>query len=403
MAKPATVEQKQNLLLLIARSLHRYGTPSHRLERVMVNLSETLGIEASYLYTPTSLMVAFDGPGPERTKMIRVDAGDVDIGKLDEFDRAIDDFVLKKASLNKTTRRFQEIDEQKDRYPSIVSGAAWGVGSACATGFLGAGIAEVIVAFSLGILIFVSRRVTRLFSNAGNVLDGLVAFVVAMLTISIAAFIFPIDYRLATLGSLIVLVPGLTFTLAMTELATRQLVSGVARLAGAGVTFLTLGVGVALAWRLGKSFPLEEASLLTLPVWAYVCLFLISPAAFSILFSARRRQWPIVFVVTWAGFLSATLGSRFVGGEFGPFLGALAVGMLSNLYARVANRPAMVPQVPSILVLVPGSIGYQSLASFIDQDAVAGVELAFSMTIVAVSLVGGLLAANTVVPPRRVL
>ena len=92
-----------------------------------------------------------------------------------------------------------------------------------------------------------------------------------------------------------------------------------------------------------------------------------------------------------------------MGREFAPFLGALAVGVVSNAYARWIDRPASVAQIPGILILVPGSVGYRSLTALLDRQTIEGIDLAFTMTLVATSLVGGLLAANVILPPKRIL
>jgi hypothetical protein len=47
--------------------------------------------------------------------------------------------------------------------------------------------------------------------------------------------------------------------------------------------------------------------------------------------------------------------------------------------------------VPALLLLVPGSLGFQSLSRLLDRETVPGVEAAFRMTLVAVSLAMGLL------------
>src|SRR5690606_30564729 len=70
------------------------------------------------------------------------------------------------------------------------------------------------------------------------------AFLVAGLTTSGSAY-------QTSLAGLVVLLPGLTFTIGLTELSTRHLASGTARLAGALVTFLGLGFGVALGSKAG--------------------------------------------------------------------------------------------------------------------------------------------------------
>jgi uncharacterized membrane protein YjjB (DUF3815 family) len=59
--------------------------------------------------------------------------------------------------------------------------------------------------------------------------------------------------------------------------------------------------------------------------------------------------------------------------------------------------------IPGMMLLVPGSIGYRSLESLMERDVVAGIGTAFSMALVAVAIVAGLLLANSLVPPRRIL
>ena len=92
-----------------------------------------------------------------------------------------------------------------------------------------------------------------------------------------------------------------------------------------------------------------------------------------------------------------------MGIEMGAFTGALLVGLGSNLHARVFNRPATVTLIPGILLLVPGSVGFSSLSSLIADDIVSGMEMAFTMSIMGVALVTGLLLAGSIVSPRRSL
>jgi uncharacterized membrane protein YjjB (DUF3815 family) len=62
----------------------------------------------------------------------------------------------------------------------------------------------------------------------------------------------PLSTYLATLGGLIVLLPGLTLSAAMSELNAQHLVSGTARLTGAIMRFLVLMFGVALGSRVAQ-------------------------------------------------------------------------------------------------------------------------------------------------------
>jgi hypothetical protein len=48
-------------------------------------------------------------------------------------------------------------------------------------------------------------------------------------------------------------------------------------------------------------------------------------------------------------------------------------------------------------------VGFRSLESLLARDVVAGVDTAFKMLMVAVSIVAGLLVANAVVPSQKAL
>jgi len=137
-------------------------------------------------------------------------------------------------------------------------------------------------------------------------------------------------------------------------------------------------------------------------IWPWIAIA-IAPVMFAIIFQARWPQWPAIMLASVAGFSASLFGGNMWGIEIGAALGALSVGCASNLYARLWDRPALVTWTPGILVLVPGSLGYRSLTAFLDKNAIAGIDFAFQMVIVAISLVGGILIANVLVPPRRIL
>ena len=59
--------------------------------------------------------------------------------------------------------------------------------------------------------------------------------------------------------------------------------------------------------------------------------------------------------------------------------------------------------VPGLILLVPGSLGFHSVAAFLAQDALGGVQEAFAMLLVGGGLVGGLFVAGVLVSPIRSL
>jgi hypothetical protein len=96
----------------------------------------------------------------------------------------------------------------------------------------------------------------------------------------------------ATIAGLIVLIPGLTLTTAMSELATRHLASGTARLSGTFITFLGIAFGVALGNRIGAAAfgvpPSADPALL--PAWASLVALVAAPLSFVVILRAEPSE-----------------------------------------------------------------------------------------------------------------
>ena len=191
----------------------------------------------------------------------------------------------------------------------------------------------------------------------------------------------------------------------MSELSTRNLVSGTARLSGALVLFMTIGFGVALGSKIVESIAgtPHVINANVLPEWTEIIALVVAPMAFMILLRAHKIDAGWILFTGALAIAGSRLGARALGQELGVFVGALTVGLASNVIARFRDRPAAVTLVPGILLLVPGSIGFRSLASLLDKQVVSGVEAAFKMALMAIALVAGMLVANAVVPSRRTL
>ena len=367
----------------------------------MVNMSRKLGVEASFLYTPTSVFASFGVVPDEATHLLRIDRSDLNLGKLVELDEVMEDVEHGRSGLDAAMERLEAIACARPRWNTAWRTLGYALASGGAARFFGGGLAEIALSAALAPMLFALGALLARRKEDFGVFEPVAAFVAAMSALGLAKFVIPLDDRVVILASLIVLIPGLSLTTAMTELATRHLVSGVSRLAGAAVVFLTILLGVALAWRLGDGPTAHEA--VALPDWTIWCAVAVTPLAFALILDARMREFPVIFGTSLAGFVTALWAGNALGPDLSPFIGALVVGIIANLYARRADRPALVPLTPGILLLVPGSLGYRSLTSFLEREALAGMEWAFLTSMVAVALVGGTLAANILLPPRRVL
>lgn len=392
------------LLLRAAELLHRFGTPSHRLERVMAKVSHSLGIVGVFLYTPTALVISLGDGKEETTYLRRVDAGPIDISKLIAFDDILDAAESRTLTPAEALQRFEAAAASPPPFGVVATALAYATVCGCVAILFGGRGIEAAVAAALGCLFYWLGDATARWSWERGLLEPLVAALGAVLALLVARFVVPLDDRLTTLASLIVLLPGLSLTIAMTELAVGHVSAGVARLAGSLTTLFILVMGVGIAWRLASNLrtmpPLPFAPL---PDGAVLLALLLTPACFAILFRARYPQWPIIYLAALSGYGVHWWVNAEFGGGIGAFVGALTVGCISNLYARIRDRPSLIPSTPGMIILVPGSLGYRSLTTMLESDAITGTEYAFNTILIAFSLAGGLLAASALVPPRRIL
>lgn len=389
----------------LGRALHTRGIPSYRLEEAMQGLSRRLGLEGTFFSTPTAMFASFTGDVKSQVHLIRVGNGGTDLGRLADLDEVSTHVASGTISPAEGLRRVEAIESAPARYRAAIVTACFAVNSAAASVFFGAGVREVftalLVGLGTGVLALLAGRAKR----PWMAFEPTAAFCAAVIASLAARFLGPVSVPVAVLAGLVALLPGYTLTTAITEIATGHLTSGSARLTSAVMALFTLAFGVALGTRCVElAFgPIPPGMVTAMPAWASVVALIFATSTFGVLFCVNLRDLPWVMAVASVGFWGARAGSALLGPELGVFVGALLVGTASNAYARFLDRPAVVPLFPGIILLVPGSIGFRSLSSLMAHDVLTGVQTAFTMVLVAVGLVAGLLVSNELMNPRRPL
>ncbi len=391
----------------MARALCAYGTPAHRLEAALTECAERLGVSAQFFSTPTSVMVAI-GEGPaQQTWLLRVEPGDVSLEKLVALDDTLARVMHGRLSPARGIARIRDVINAPPRYPPWAVVGSFGIVSAAASRFFAGGAREVAAAGLVGLIVGALTLLAGRHRESARLVEFLAGATVALLAGLAPWVVGAVEQTTIIIAGLIVLLPGLTLTLAMNELATKNLVAGSARLTGALTTFVSIGFGVAVGQRIASMIVEGSAPPTTpgapLPGWTEALALLVAALPLTVLFRARPRDMLTVALSGVVAFYGARLGAAILGPELGVSIGALIVGVCANGYARLMNRPSAVVTLPGIMLLVPGGIGSRSVLSFLEHDALAGVQTAFGVALIAVSLVAGLLIANVLVRPRRAL
>ncbi|MEM9596628.1 MAG: threonine/serine exporter family protein [Acidobacteriota bacterium] len=393
----------------LGKALHRYGSPAHRLEEAMGQVSSRLGLHGDFFSTPTAIFASFRASerarGPSRTVLMRVDPGELSLEKLSRVDAVFGRVIRGEIEPEEAARRVEDIEEAPPRFGPAATVLAFAVASGSTARLFGGAWREWVASSLIGLVIGLLAWLSGRFPNLGRLFESVAAMVAATAAAAAAAYLGPLAYWIVTVTSLIVLVPGLTLTVAMTELATRHLVSGAARLAGALLVFLTMGFGFAVGSRAGALLfgSPEPWTPAPQPMWTEVPALLLAAAALVVLFQARPRDYGWLLAAAAVALWGSRAGAAVLGPELGALAGAILVGVAGNLFARLRDRPAAIAHIPGLMLLVPGSLGFRSVTALVAHDTLSGLQTAFTVVLVAVSLVTGLLVANVVLPPRRAL
>jgi uncharacterized membrane protein YjjP (DUF1212 family) len=391
-------------VLRLGRALHMYGYTAHGLEGSLGEVAARLGLEGSQFFaTPTFILAAFGAPEQQRTHLIRVEPGDPNLGKLAAIDDVTDQVMEAKLSPAQGSAQIDAIIASPSRYNRLVETLAYGFVSAATCRILDGGVAEIAMSSVVGLVTGVLAIGSRGVRDAITVFPFVAAAVASLLVNAAGASGVSVSTSTTILAGLVVLLPGLSLTLAMAELSSQHLIAGTARLAGAFTVFVGIAFGVALGARLARLLVgmAPNVAPLPAPVWTLWVALLAAPIVFSVLLRARPRDIGAILAVSVLGYGGAQLGAHLLGPQLGGGLGALTLAMASNLYERWTSHPATVTLVPGVLLLVPGSIGFRSFSLLLEQQVVVGVDAAFTMTMTAISLVAGLLLANILVPTHR--
>ena len=401
--RDAGAEPAAAFLMKLARALHAYGMPAHRLEQALEQVSEQLAIEGQYLVTPTSIVASIGPAARPQTYLLRVNPGQVDLAKLSELHKLVAAVAERRIGLEEAAAQVDALKERPPAYSRLVTVSSFGLASAAAAVFFDGGWGEVIAAGAVGLVIGLLVQIAARAPRFGLVLPA-AAGLAAVLTTglvqqSLAGTDLGVVPFIPIFAGLIILIPGLTLTIAVNELAQGHLVSGTARFVGALVTFLQIAFGVALGQKLVERFPgvPTEAAAGTpdaLPLWMVVVALPVTAAALTVLFRAHKRHYPLILLAASLSFAGARLGTRWLGPELGVLLAAWLVGWVGHLSARHLRLPSAVTILPGILLLVPGSLGFRSLSSLLANDVLSGIEAGFTMVVIAFSLVTGLLIAS---------
>jgi uncharacterized membrane protein YjjP (DUF1212 family) len=393
-----------------ARQLHMAGVPAHQFERMLTALADKLGFNCQALSSPTSIFLSFQYQDDEEDnrpipmQLDRMNPAEINLGntaELYDIGNGLLEGELGIGEAYETLKNWQP----KQLYPHWLQIACWGL--------TGGAVAVMLSASWPGIAAsaFCGTLTGLLVNKAGSALrqgglEAIAALFSTFLVFALNQMVPGLDIFVIIMSSLIVLIPGLSLTMAVTELSTDHLASGSARFSGALVTLLKLSLGVligtvAAGWFGWMPDATPVAHLSAPPDWFRWPALLAAAISFGVLFSVRRKEFHIAVFAAIISYVVSRVGVAAGGLEFGVLLAAMTVAVLGNLYGRRFKQTAALIRVPGVILLVPGTIGYHGATALLLEGGANLTDTSLLAMRLLISLVGGLLFGNTLLPPRK--
>ncbi|KAI9834331.1 MAG: hypothetical protein M1826_004257 [Phylliscum demangeonii] len=358
---------RQRYLIKLCRALMSFGAPTHRMEEYMRMTARVLEIDGQFLYIPGCMIVSFDDATTHTTevKLVRSAQG-VDLGKLHDVHNIYKEVVHDKIGVEEATQRLDEVIKQKAKHHPWVLVVVYGLASATVGPFaFQARLIDLPMAFVLGSLLGVLQLIVApksdLYSNVFEISAAVITSFLARALGSIHGGQLFCFSALAQ-SSIALILPGYTVLCGSLELQSKNIVAGSVRMVYAIIYSLFLGFGITIGTAVYGLIDSRATSATTCgrPIPAYYH-FLFVPAFTLCLIIINQGKWkqaPVMLVIAFVGYVVNFFSSRKFASnaQISNTLGALAVGVLANLYSRLRHGVAAAALLPAIFVLVPSGL-----------------------------------------------
>ncbi len=401
--------ERVEFVVELAAHLHAYGTTVQRLEGALEAVTRRLALHCEPWVNPTGMILAFRDPARpagegDTTRVLRMRPGDNNLYKLAEADRIAEEVMDGSIPIARGLAALRALETPMRRRGKAMQVLGFALAAAAVAGLFRLPWLDIATAGGVGLLIGLLELAARSRPRLHEAFEALAGLVAGGIAAAVSTLVGPLNLNTVIIASLIVLLPGMSLTNAMSELTSGHLVSGSARFAGALTTIVKLTIGTAIALGLAAAIGAEPQvrALRPQPEAVMWGALLVGAYAFAVLFRAHRRDYPLVMLAAAGGFVISRYGGEWLGPPGGVFVAALAMTALGNGYARWANRPGALVRLPGIIMLVPGSIALRGVITLMQaQDLGAGQGAAMAALNTLMALLAGLMFGNLAIPARR--
>ena len=389
------------LLIRFARAGHDAGYPTADLEERVLALGGTFGLaDVEVSATPTLVDVSL-GPLPrQRSYSLRVRPTPVDLDAIARLDGLVQDALDGRLDADAALAALEQIQDTPLHRPWPLVLAAYAIAGTALAPVLGGGWRDATGAALVGLVVGAIALSTSRTARTEPMVAPIAAVAASFCAALLVRLGVDASADVITLAALVTLLPGMTLTIGVRELATQHLQSGVANTASALVQLFGLAFGVAVGHSIASNWfgdvrgPAPSAASLGVQLGAA----LLAALAFTVTLRARSRDALVMGAAACLAVGANEAGAKLFGDEAAVFFAAVVIGVTGGLVGMMLRRSPLVFVVPGVLLLVPGSAGFNSVLQLLSDQTVSGITAAFDTFVTAMSIAYGLMVATVLLP-----
>jgi uncharacterized membrane protein YjjP (DUF1212 family) len=397
----AAPDAATELLLRFARAGHDAGYPTADLEEQVLALAGAFGLaDVEVSATPTLVEVSLGSLPRQRSYTLRVRPTAVDLDAIARLDELVQDALEGQLDADGALRALGRVRDSPLRRPRPLVLAAYATAGSALTPVLGGGWREAVAAALVGLVVGAIAVSTSRTARTEPMVAPIAAVAASFCAALLVRLGLDASANVITLAALVTLLPGMTLTIGMRELATEHLQSGVANTASALVQLFGLAFGVAVGHSIAANWfgevpgPAPSPASVALQLGAA----LLAALAFTVTLRARSRDALVMAAAACLAVAANEVGAKLFGDEAAVFVAAVVVGVTGGLVGMLLRRSALVFVVPGVLMLVPGSAGFSSVLQLLSDQTVSGITAGFDTFVTAMSIAYGLMVATVLLP-----
>ena len=404
-------ERNCRFIIELGKAAHGYGSSTARLESFLIRVAEAIGISGVYTSTPSRIEFAFSRAGQvwQQTHVVQLPRCDFNMAKLSYTGELVDDLTADKITLDDAFEKLDEIAAKQNPWGQLSYGLSYLSVAIGIAGLMQANLWEILASGVLSLVVYAivvaAERTGGRFSEA---LPFVSAYVASVCATGTNLFVPELNPIIVTISAIIILIPGFQVSIGIIEIIDNRVEAGTTRLVN-GLVYLVkqftgAWLGIITIQMLGSSpaefavptkFVMDHAV-----VGLFIALLFVGVA---VAYQTLIRDLIWVLLSCTLTFTGGIVSSAFLGVEFSALTAAIVAGLFANTWVRMTGRPTSIVLVPSITVMVSGSIGFRGLVVAAAGHSDQGMVMFIQMFAIAASVGAGLLVSNTIMRPKMTL